>query len=683
MDLQIENKKFIADTPIIEYTPKEIDEYLVIVNDENDWEEIHNYIITENDIDGIPNRKIECINIQEYSLRSSLYEMSAGESEILKQHSKIEDVVLNPDKYPQPRSHHTDRYKKNIAFNKPALVAAFDSGTISHTNGVRSNWSHLFVNNPTSEPFRGVGIATTTLINSDIQYSLTGKGVDAVIIDSGIGALHPEFIGPDQITRVKDVVLDGPYKVDPNYFISNSLIYNKAIDGVYAGVGIASTAAREWWTNSSKRSAQFQSLGTISSINSLYTIEHVHSKTTNSNNDQLIDGHGTACASQIGGKSFGLAFECNIWSIRISLGGAGGYLSASTALDICTVFHNAKKISQNGNPDPTIINNSYGFTSSTGNVSGTTYTHGYRGSTLTYTGNGSNSTVQSNAGACRNTKTFTVNISGSNGTSGYSGSGEYNPTIFGTSDNSSAQNAITSGCILVTSAGNTNQKLSDSTDIDFNNWYNTSTTYINRVGGVQQGFSGDHLVGKGSIRVGALDCSVEPSDSKQGAPAFSIRKVCYSANGPMIDIWAPGEMTMAAGYTGTYEDYSREDNPLFYDTWFNGTSAAGPNACSVIALYLESNRKANQNDIRTWLQTRGSVQIGLSDPYPDPTQTGYWSQTFNSTFDSSSKRNDSYNVRGNGNLRGATNRVISNPYANNTVSSINNLQISGISFSQS
>lgn len=682
MDILIDGRQFLGDTPIVEYTPQEIDEYLVIVNDENDWEEIHNYIVNENDIDGIPNRKIECTNIQEYSLRSSLYEMSIEESELLKQHPKIENIVLSPEKYPQPRSNHTNRYKKNVAFNKPALVAAFDSETISHTNKIRSNWSHLFVNNPTSQPFRGVGIGTTTIVNTDIQFSLTGKNVDAVIIDSGIGALHPEFIDNDQKTRVRDVILDGPYKVDPNYFISNGLTYAKVIDGVNIGVGIASTAAREWWSNSSKRSSSFQSLGTVS-INSLYTLEHAHSKTTNENNNQIINGHGTSCASQIGGKSFGLAFECNIWNVRIALGGAGGYLSASTALDVCTIFHNAKKISQNGNPDPTIINNSYGFTSSTGNTNGTTYTHGYRGSTLTYTGNGSDFTVQSNAGACRNTKTFSVNINGSNATSGYSGSGQYNPTTSGSADNSSAQNAIAAGCIVVTSAGNTNQKLSDSTDLDFNNWYSTSTTYINRVGGVQQGFSGEHSIGKGSIRVGALDCSVEPSDSKQGSPAFSIRKVCYSANGPMIDIWAPGEMTMAAGYSGGYEDYSREDDPTFYDTWFNGTSAAGPNACSTIALYLESNRKANQTDVRAWLQTTGSIPIRISDPYSDPTGVGYWSQSYNATFDASSKINDSYNVRGNGNLRGATNRVITNPYANNTVPTISNVQVSGISFTQS
>ena len=150
----------------------------------------------------------------------------------------------------------------------------------------------------------------------------------------------------------------------------------------------------------------------------------------------------------------------------------------------------------------------------------------------------------------------------------------------------------------------------------------------------------------------------------------------------MIDIWAPAEMTMAAGYTINYEYYQRQDNSNFYDCWFNGTSSAGPNACSLIALYLETNRKATQSDVKNWLDRHGSVEINLSDPYPDPNSVGYWSQSYNATYDASSNINDSYNFRGNGNLRGATKRVLRNPFANNTQSSIIGVNISGISFTQ-
>ena len=48
--------------------------YEVVVKDSNDWEEIHDYIINENEIDGIPNRKIECISIMNSEV--STYQMS-------------------------------------------------------------------------------------------------------------------------------------------------------------------------------------------------------------------------------------------------------------------------------------------------------------------------------------------------------------------------------------------------------------------------------------------------------------------------------------------------------------------------------------------------------------------------------------------------------------------------------
>lgn len=661
----------------IEYVPDPIDEYLVIVNMPEDWEIVHNYIIEENEIDGIPNRQIPCTNLKEYSLRASIYEMSIEEAEVLITHPKVESVELNPEKYPQPQSLMTDRFRKVVAFNKPRLTAALDPESTAHTNGIRSNWSMNFANQPSSLPYRGVGITTVSIYNQDIQYSLTGNNVDAITIDTGAAVTHPEFLNSDGTTRMKDLILDGPYKVDKAYFDNNGLTYTKIIDGLNCGTSCTEASARSWWSNTSNRSAAFSSLGTVT-IPSTYTAEQAHSKNASSN--PIISGHGTSCASQIGGKSFGLAFESNLWTIRVILTDCGGVLGSSVAVNACTIFHNAKKISQSGDPDPTIFNNSWASLTFTDNTSGTTYTIGYRGNTLTYTGTGSDTNVPANSGSARNHKQFTANASGSNQTYAYSGSGEY--FAGGLDHNSAAEDAIAAGVIVVSSAGNNNQKLSDKDDVDFDNWYLLPSEYINRCGGIQKGFSGDHTVDKGVIRVGALDCSVEPADQKQGSTAYAIRKVCYSSNGPMIDIWAPAEMTMAAGYAD-YEDYARADDSNFYDTWFSGTSAAAPNVTSLLCLYLETNRKANQADAKNWLKTSGSSEIALSDPYPGINDTGYWSVNYNSTYDSADTLYDSYNVRGNGNLRGATKRVIHNPYANNTRPAITNgASISGVSFKQ-
>ena len=640
-----------------------IQEYIVIVNLPEDWDTVHNYIINENEIDGIPNRKVNCSNTQEFSLRTAIYEMSMGEADILKTHDKVESVELNPDKYPQPLSLFTKRYKKNVSFNKPILPAAWGSESILYENGIRCNWSNNFVNDPSSKPFQGVGIGTTDTTNQDLFFSVSGRNVDAVIIDCGTSILHPELIAGSGYHRVFDVILDGPYKVDPDFFNADpdNRLETVTIDGVTIGTRAKESVARDWWgnTGASYRSAAYASVGTVS-ISSSYTRIHAHSKNgTNS----IVNSHGTSCASQIGGKSFGLAFECNIWNIRILLGGVGGVISATTGINACTIWHKAKKI-QSNDPDPTLVNNSYGASAITSNESGVSYSHYYRGNSLTYVGTGSTATPPTNAGACRNNETFTLRddsaaylVNGTGDSGGYLTSAS--------SSNSAAENAIAAGCIIVASAGNENQKLSDKNDVDFNNWYGNSSTYTNRVGGIQQGFSGDHDIGKGSIRVGALDCAVEPDDEKQGATKFSVRKVYYSNNGPMIDIFAPGEMTMAAGYASS-EDYQRQDDSNFYDTWFNGTSAAGPNACSVIALYLQSNRRADQNAVRYWLNTNGCKYNRMSDPISGINDSGYWSLEYNGTYDLPSKANQSYNVRGNGNLRGAPNKILHNPYGHDT-----------------
>ena len=663
--MSIELNGASEDTPVIDYTPDFIDEYMVIVNSPEDWETVHNYIINENEIDGIPNRKINCSNVQEFSLRTAIYEMSAAEAESLKRYSKIETVELNPDKYPQPQSIDSARFGNVVAFNKPLLPAALDAESIAYKNGVRSNWSMLFVNNPSSEPFQGVGISTVDYVERDIPYSMTGRHVDAVTIDTGMGILHPEFLSGDGTHRVFDVILDGPYKVDPDFFNADpsNRLETVTIDSVVIGTRAKESVARDWWANTgtSYRSAAYSSVGTVS-ISSSYTRIHAHSK---NGTNAVSNSHGTSCASQIGGKSFGLAYECNLWNIRIVLGGAGGVIGSDTALNACTIWHKAKKI-QSTDPDPTLVNNSYGGSASTGNDNGTSYSHSYRGNSLTYTGSGAADTVPSNAGACRNHKYFTYNVSGSSGGAGYSGDGQYTTT--GSTTNTAAENAIAAGCIMVSSAGNTNQKLSDKNDVDFDNWYSNSSNYINRVGGVQQGFSGDHDIGKGCIRVGAIDCAVEPADEKQGATKYSIRKVCYSANGPMVDIFAPAEKSMSAAYASS-EDYQRNDDSNFYDTWFNGTSSAGPNVCSLIALYLQSNRRANQDNVRHWLYTDGSKDGLISDPYSGINVTGYWSQSYNASTDEASNINESYNYRGNGNLRGAANRVLFNPYASDIIPS--------------
>lgn len=696
----------VEPTPIIDYTPSDIDEYEVVVLLPEYWEEIHNYIINENEIDGIPNRRITCLNEKCSSLRTAVYEMSVAEADVLRAHEKIETVQLNPDKYPQPNSEFPDRFKKEVAFNK-YLAVDINRSTggqveewkwhpIQDVNGLRSNWAMRFMNDPenffTSYTPGPVGVGSTTLATGDLEYSYTGKNVDAITIDSGVGVLHPEFIANDGSYRLKDVVMDGPFSIDPDYFTSNNYTYTKVVDGITIGVGIASDKAREWWTDSTKRSAKFSSLDTITSIPTTYTYGQAIATAEHTNDSNpIISSHGTSCASQIGGKNFGLAFEANMWTIRIALGGSGGVISGATAIDISRIFHQAKKINDPINHDPTVVNNSFGAIGAAGNNSGTQYNYGYRGNTDFYIGSGTNYVMPADSKGILNFTIATFN----NPNYGFiaqlsAGSGRFliNSSSAVTTS-AAAEDAIAAGVIMVAASGNDNQKKADKSDPDFNNWYSTNSTVISRVTGVQQGFSGDHDQGKGTIRVGNLsNFSTANTNNtgldRQGNTSYKPIKAASSANGPMIDIFAPGQGTMAASYQPSYDNQSfmRTDNSSFYDAYFGGTSSACPNTVGLICLYLESNRSANQQDVRNWLTTEGCKENVIQDPYPDIDTDNYWNRNYTGSLDQPDNPWESMCRGGCGNLRGAPNRVVFNPFANSSPPTFKGVKFSGISFKQ-
>ena len=84
---------------------------------------------------------------------------------------------------------------------------------------------------------------------------------------------------------------------------------------------------------------------------------------------------------------------------------------------------------------------------------------------------------------------------------------------------------------------------------------------------------------------------------------------------------------------------------MFYDRSFNGTSAAAPVAAGLIALYMESFPTSTSRDVKNWLNSQGTQEVGTDlyqDQYPDDTTTTYWTGSYN--------------------LRGASTRIAYNPY---------------------
>ena len=613
--------------------------FTVCIKDPSDWEEIHNYIINENEIDGIPNRRISCISEMQCSSKRSVYEMSFEEADVLRQHSKVEwvvkssmhnPVVLEQRKYDEEFDRHatTDRFREDVR----SLRGDYD------LTGRPFNYTQwgLLRNHSVDNPFRDSNVSTgTTFQPSDPgQYSLSGKNVDVVIMDTGVAWRHPEFLKPGvssfvdkDSTRVRDILIHGASEYNINW----------------ANEGLVAPGS-----------------GTLSN----YTVANaLESSTFNGS------WHGSHVAGTAAGNQFGAAFESNIWSIACIDRSDVGFTDPSDGFDYIRVWHKNKPINpETGRKNPTIVNGSWGFRQFV--RYNQAYTANFRGKVL--------SSVDVEA------------------------SGSYQPAIYYMQTNSTYyefvskhatsqtttdelfDDALCDDIIVVLAAGNSGNpsgKQDVPGGVDYDNQFLTGSFYYGGVVAESQGSVDEYFNRPGTpgiahigqpdapINVGALDSFVYTTGIS------SERKADFSNTGPAIDVFAAGVDVLSpwnASGTGFYAD-PRDGN--YYNRYLQGTSMATPNVCGVLACYLEANPSANRVAARNWLYDRGSIvvnsgvgnlvydQFGATDPVGAGTSLEYWSDTYG--------------------LKGATPRILYNHYANNTLPRIVNLDLTGISFKQS
>ena len=631
--------------------------YTLAVTSPEYWSTIHNSLIVDSNEDGIPDRKVTCSDTKEHSPTRGTYWLTEAEATGISTHPQVKWIELSPSdyrySYPEPEPD-TKRFRKNVKIYRNLTTSAFSiSATSAEEN--RTNWATKRVGITTNGKSWPNVTGNAAVINTDISYSLTGKNVDLVIQDSGVLQYHPEFIDDDGKSRVRDIILDGPYYIDPSYFTSNGHTYTKP-DG---RTGITTTSAHAWWENSSNRSGAFSSVGTIS-VPDAYTV--ANSLGIGGTSHTMTSSHGTGCAGLSAGKNFGLAFESNIWTISIF---APANISTEASYDALKIFHqNKPEIA--GRKNPTVVNGSWGYFA--GFNSGTTVSYSFKGSTGTFTGYASNSTgVQAMA-------------------YGLTGGTSYDRQFATSSRSNSIETAgdemVDAGVIFVTSAGNSNQRLGlGQSDPHLNDYLSTLNSADSRTGVPGYNVSGTvpsghrnyiHPANIGyntttdyhpAVCVGAMDDFIE-SD-------YQERKASYSNNGPGVDVWAPADETLSAGMRasngdqlGTEINFSRY-NSNFVDRYFNGTSAASPVVAGVVALFLESKPSATSAEVKDFIRTQASQMLPNSEwsnPYPTDNDAEYWRDDFNN--------------------RGAANRVIYDPTASDAEVKISGVELTGISFKQ-
>ena len=373
----------------------------------------------------------------------------------------------------------------------------------------------------------------------------------------------------------------------------------------------------------------------------------------------MSSGHGTACAGLAAGNYMGIAFEANIWNMpgigdAVSMGVEANY-------DLIKIWHRNKPVNtETGRKNPTVVNGSWGYQAAFDTNDSVSYK--FRGSTGSFTGNAS---VTDQVTAMKEGLSNQV-------TNAYK---SWSSSSRSSSINTAGDELIEAGVIYVAAAGNNNQRLGVGADdpdrLNYmdDDWFSSGDPRTEFPGNAcpcnhrdwmnPQGIGFDssadfHPV----ICVGAMDEFILTD--------YSERKASYSNNGPGIDVWAPADETLAPGTNGvsSYEDYERYDDTRFYDTNFNGTSAAAPVASGVIALYMQMNPDATSAQVKEWLKNRGTkLTDKYQDQYTDDTQTTYWTGAYN--------------------MRGAEKRLLHDETANDAVPSISNLDITGISIKQS
>lgn len=572
--------------------------YAVGCYSSDDWNYIHELLIKDGTLeDNIPCDCIECKDLKIHSATRAVYLLSDEEAESLRNHPKVqfvhEDYASYTQKYKAPPEELISSVQRNYRYDTETKQYRnwSDNNQLPGSPGIselnRSGYQLLRCVNKEDPWYTGLSTGSNQIINDRIKYYGDGSNVDVIVGDEGCWFGHVEFqnnatakgptnyiggnvlkegFAPSSTTGtcdLLDVVLDAPYYIDPDWFeedVANRLTLRW--DGTTVPTD---TAAYEWWTNSSRRSVGFSTIGTVS-ITSAYTRSACNGSA--SSRPVINTTHGTQCSANTYGRTQGWAFNSNKWVIN-AYGNSG--TDIEQYFDIMKLFHLYKPLNPlYGTKDPTISSNSWGYRSTSHRAGGTTTDYYYYYRQGESGGNG--------VAYRTNTMPGFMNYVGVYG-DGNRMKGEHPPNSYLTA----GKEMIDAGVIFVVASGNSNQKQVGPTHPDYNNYWATNaqgsnvelenathlefgiTAYntTNRRGFPQQlGMYTDTetgLIVYPAINIGALDDSFA-TDGKE-------RKVNYSDMGEEIDCYAPADGTLSA--TNSTSGSSRPDSYTINDDLFD------------------------------------------------------------------------------------------------------------------
>ena len=288
-------------------------EYCVGCFQKSDWEFIHAELMKDGSLeDNIPTDKCECVNDCLQSDVRGIYLLTDTEATELRSNPKVDYVNINACAYPGTYAINpdeltetlTDRYSSNVK-NQQKIT--------STSGGIRENYNSDKLNRCSAQlhrhsakknPWVTLGDATSVISNKLPQHG-TGSDVDVIVCDEDMWFGHIEFCNPSVMSDIRtydasqgdyvggsastqapsnyvggnalrngfssssttgmcdvlDLVLDAPYYLDSAWFeASPSTRLTTRWDGTKVPV---ESVAKEWWSDASKRSAAYASVGTV------------------------------------------------------------------------------------------------------------------------------------------------------------------------------------------------------------------------------------------------------------------------------------------------------------------------------------------------------------------------------------------------------------------------------------
>jgi subtilisin family serine protease len=204
-------------------------EYIVTLKKGVDYDAFNAEMVANTGAGDIPNRTVTVANARPLSQRNTHYSLTDEEATALRNDSRVVDVQIPPEL----------RDDIEIGFN------AYQSGVWTRdtvTQQSNLNWGNLRCTK-VNDPWNG---NTLTDISDNYKYTLTGKGVDVVIQDSGIQPTHWQFTNINYDPN--NMYNKGPLTSDnTNGAVFDRSIQVKGVKIVLAGaVGGATTVPDEW-----------------------------------------------------------------------------------------------------------------------------------------------------------------------------------------------------------------------------------------------------------------------------------------------------------------------------------------------------------------------------------------------------------------------------------------------------